>query len=214
MVRVRLVRTHRPRELLTGRSVGRLGVIAMLPVLLAAVALSARPASASSTGSVSATINVGSSALSLTVSPGSVSYCTAGSPLSFPNGQCTSSPDVTVTMGNVAGHIDVNGADAVPAGGGGTHWTLCGGSTGAPSCTGSSGAPGADQYSEAELIGGQIFLNSFLANTASCDIAFSGASCPAAANDSRSETFQLVGPSASTSSATSFTTSITWTAVP
>ena len=211
-VRVRVVRERRPREFRTAHRACRFAALLALPLLLVTVALTPLPASASSGSSVSATINVGASALSLTVSPSAVSYCTANTPLSFPNGQCTSSPDVTVTMGNVGGHIDVNGADAVPSGFASTHWTLCGGSTGAPSCTGSGGAPGKDEYSEAELITGQIFTNSYLANTASCDIAF-GNSCPAAANDSRSETYQLVGPAASTAAASSFTTSITWTAV-
>jgi hypothetical protein len=194
------------------RSWRTLPAVALVAALIV-IGLGALPAAAG-TGSVQATISVGSSVLSLTVSPSSFSYCSSQSPLSFPNGQCSASSDVTVTMGNVGGHVEVNGADAVPSAGVGTHWTLCGGTSGAPACTGTSNGPGTDEYAETELVGNQVFTNGFLANAPSCDIAFSGSQCPAAAGESHSESFAIIGPAASTSTASSFSTSITWTASP
>ncbi len=203
MVRVRVTRKRRSP-----------GVAPALAALVLVAGLGALPASALGDGSVSATINVGSSTLSLTVSPTSFDYCTTQNPLSFPNGTCTSSSNVTVTMGNVGGHVEVNGADAVPANGVGTSWTLCGGTAGAPSCTDTGGAPGADQYSEIDLVGNQVFLNGFLGNSPSCDLNFLGSDCVASPNQTESESFELIGPASSTTPASAFSTSITWTALP
>lgn len=212
MIRIRIVCVREPHRNPRPRSRAALTLAGLAALVLV---LGALPASAANSGSVAATINVGSTTLSLTVSPSSFSYCSATSPLSFPNGFCYSDPSVTVTMGNVGGHVDVNGADAVPSGGGGTAWTLCGGSNGAPACDGAGSAPGLDQYSEMTMLNGQVFVNGMLANTPACDLAFmNGNDCVAGAGQSESENFALEGPSATSSTSSSFTTSITWTALP
>lgn len=162
-------------------------------------------ASASGTGSVTATINVGSQVLSLTVSPSSISFCTPQSPLTFPNGICSPSAPVVVTYGATSGHIDVNGADAVPQDSG-THWTLCGGS--GPTCTKGGNTPGPDQY----VLGTSSSF--ILSNTPQCDSAFGSTCLPVAPETPESEQYLLEGPSSSTSSASAFTTTITWTALP
>jgi hypothetical protein len=213
MFRIRIVRAREPRRN-AGRRSGAVLTLSGLAALTLTLGAGALPASAADSGSVAATINVGSSTLSLTVSPSSFSYCSPTSPLSFPNGLCYSDSSVTVTMGNVGGHVDINGADAVPSGGAGTPWTLCGGSNGAPACDGSAGAPGQDEYSELTTPGGQTFLNGYLANTPGCDINFGGSTCVAGAGQSESETFMIQGPSSSSSASSSFSTSITWTALP
>lgn len=181
-------------------------VLGGLIVALAVVGIGrVHTASASGTGAVTATINVGSQVLSLTVSPSSISFCTPQSPLTFPNGTCIASAPVVVTYGTTSGHIDVNGADAVPQDSG-THWTLCGGSGAA--CTKANNTPGLDQY---ELGTSSNFI---LTNTPQCDTAFNDTCLPVSPGQPANETYLLEGPSSSTSSASTFTTTITWTALP
>jgi hypothetical protein len=173
---------------------------------------------------ISATINVVPPAVkSVTVSVSTLTYgnCTGGSStanqLGFPNGGCTTST-YTVTNGNTAAQIDVTGADAVPSSGG-THWTLCGGggAGGPPACTGAGAAAGQDQYLEfvinpAFTTAGQTTL----ANSPQCDGAFwnSNTACgTSAANTSASEHLQANGPSVSTDGSSTFTTTVTYTAV-
>jgi hypothetical protein len=96
----------------------------------AAAALPAGTALADTSGSVKVTINVAVRSVSL--SPTATDQCSGGAPLTFPNGRCNSTT-ITVTNGSAAGHIDVQGADAIPQDLA-THWTLCGGT--GPACTG------------------------------------------------------------------------------
>jgi hypothetical protein len=204
MIRIRIVRTQRSR-----RHVRRSELAAL--VLLAAGICTLPAAAASGTGSVAATIHVGSSVLSLTVSPSTFDYCTSGTPLTFPNGFCGASSPVTVTMGSVGGHIDVNGADALPSDSG-TPWTLCDGTGGGPACA-APRTPGPDQYLEGQIINLAPALNSFLYDSPECDVAF-GSACQASAGASVAEQYAMTGPSSSTSTASSFSTTITWTALP
>jgi hypothetical protein len=212
VTRIRIVRDERLAHRRLAHRLGRFELGAL--VLVAAGLVTLPAAAASGTGSVSATINVGSNALSLTVSPSTFDYCTPTAPLTFPNGPCPASSDVTVTFGNVAGHVDVNGADAVPLGGG-THWTLCGGTSGGPACTGgASETPGVDQYAEGEFIGTTVPTNALLGNAPICDLGFGPTCGEATAGQSATEKYIMVGPSSSSSTASSFSTSITWTALP
>lgn len=177
-----------------------------------AVVLVAGAGAASPTGVVQATINVGPQTpppvYSITVSPGSTSYCTTVAPLTLPSGYCTGSDSITVTMGATAGEIDVNGADAVPADAG-VHWTLCDGVSVA--CTGENNTvPGVDQYAE-EVVNGTAFQT--LLNSPTCDSTWTDCTS-VASNASHVESLSLRGPVLSTDSSSTFTTSITWTAGP
>lgn len=205
MPRIRVIRVERPAR--SPRAMKPL-VLALTGLFLALVVVGAgrvTPAAASGTGAVTATINVGSQVLSLTVSPSAISFCTPGSPLTFPNGTCLASSPIAVTYGSTSGHIDVNGADAVPQDNG-THWTLCGG--GGAACTKSTNTPGLDQY---ELGTSSTFI---LTNTPQCDTAFNATCLPVSPGQTVNETYLLEGPASSTSSASTFTTTMTWTALP
>jgi hypothetical protein len=179
---------------------------------LAALAVAAVPvgsALAATSGSVSETITV--AVRSVTVSPSSASLCSSASPLTFPNGRCQTS-NITITNGSAAGHIDVNGADAIPADSG-THWTLCAGTV-APTCSGGGNA-GQDQYRENTFNNSNTSIRPDLTNTPQCDTSFApGSACAAAAGQSTKEFIAMTGPSASTDTSSTFTSSVTWTAVP
>jgi hypothetical protein len=178
---------------------------------LAAAAVAAVPvgsALAASSGSVAETITV--AVRSVTVSPTSVAMCSSSAPLTFPNGTCRAS-GITITNGSASGHIDVQGANAVPSDNG-TNWTPCGSSAGT-SCTGTNG-PGQDQY--ATIVNSIGPSGTILSNSPECDYGFDGSTsgCTAASGQSATENINVTGPSASTDSSPTFTSSVTWTAVP
>jgi len=183
----------------------RFGGVATLLLLVTATLGGLAPAQAQSSGDATATIPVTPLVRSVTVSPNAVTYgnCTkGGASLTFPNDTCTT-PAVTVTNTGSAGHINVHGSDAVPSDSG-THWSLLGGTTTSP--------PGPDKFAEltANTAGGP---GTTLSNTDACDETFT-MGCTASANQSANETVGLTGPSSSSDSSSSFSTTITWTAVP
>ncbi len=191
--------------------------VAVLLSSLALAAVTALPANAGN--SITATINI--LVRSVTVSPSSIAYvnCTThaggstGTGLAFPNGQCTTmGTTITITNGPADGHIDVQGADAIPADNG-AHWTLC--SDAATACSGGSNTPGADQFQELTAGNGATILTT----SPQCDDAFDALPSPpgctaTAGQTSTGEWLSLTGPSTSSDSSTSFTTVVTWTAVP
>jgi hypothetical protein len=196
------------------------GAVVAAAFLAAGAALAAAPS-----GSLTETIDVG--VRSLTVSPPAVSICSPASPLTSPNGDCPSSDFIAVTNGPVGGHIDVNGTDAVPSDGG-THWTLC---SYYVDCAGpgfgSGHLPGSDQYATGAYQTYDQFgdaVGPFLENSPECDTSWSGLAgarvsglgvcVPVSANQTASEYLYVRGPSSSTDQSPTFTTSVTWTAVP
>ena len=168
------------------------------------------PAVASADDSTTATINV--AVRSLTVSPASVTYSqcydsslnSTGAAIVIPGGYCQGlDNNISITNGSVAGHIDVQGSDAVPADNG-THWTLT-----------SNNVPGTDQFLEETTSTPNGFSGPKLATAPACDTAFDETThCAASAGQTGSEKLYVVAPSATTDPSTSFTTVITWTAVP
>lgn len=186
-------------------------LLAVTAVLLFSMA---EPAQADTSGSSTATVNVATRSVTVSPSTLTLDYCfdsaqnSTGTYLAYPNGDCSTSAKVTVSNGNAPGHIDVNGADAIPSDNG-THWTLCGGS--GTGC-GNAGFPGQDQFGEQ---GHSPAGNSpFLTTTPQCDTSFS-ASCTASSGQSNSSiTLELIGPMASSDGSTSFSTVWTWTAAP
>jgi len=198
---------------------------ALIGAVLGALALAVVPAAraqttsgSSTSGSSTASINV--AVRSITVAPGAVNFdvcdqngTATGSTLTFPNGRCATSAAnvVTITNGSAPGHIDVQGADAIPADGG-THWTLCGGGI---LCTGNNGVPGQDQFAEQDG-GPNGAPGPFLVTGdrgAQCDTGFSS-NCSAGSNQGVTESLHMAGPSGSTDNSRAFTTAWTWTAVP
>lgn len=204
---------------------GRRLAIAAIAAVATLAPFSAGPALANVGGSVSEMIYVAPQTRSVTVSPASIDMCSSVSPLTFPNGSC-GSPGITVTNGPVGGEIDVQSAPAVPSevasdpGTSPPDWTLCG--TSEAPCTGASDPseyspyyPGQDQYEEwtdTEGTRGPYFTSS-----AQCDTAFGfypNTTCIASPEQSVVEFVAMTGPSASTDTSSTFTSSVTWTAVP
>jgi hypothetical protein len=181
---------------------------------VASLLASSARASATPSASVQETINV--AVRSLTVSPSSVSVCSTQSPLTFPNGSC-STPTITITNGAAGGHIDIAGTNAVPSDQTGTSWALCVELT---SCTGSNGYPGADQYREYNLVNpgaGTAYQGLDLTTAGACDEVFdepSGFACSSSPGQTATEFVNLMGPASSTDQSPTFSASITWTAVP
>jgi len=182
------------------------------------------PASANTSASTTGTITV--AVRSVTVSPSSIAFgscvtndglTSTGSALTFPNGGCQAI-NITITNGTAPGHIDITGADAIPADSG-THWTLCGAvaAAGGATCANGQFTPGVDQFFEEGHSSNTSAPSPPLSTTPQCDLAFAnsgGASCSATSGQVGSEYLSLEGPSSSTDNSTSFTTIWTWTAVP
>jgi hypothetical protein len=163
---------------------------------------------ASSTGTVTETINIG--VRSLTVSPTSAAMCTPANPLTFPNGNCGSST-ITITNGPAGGHVDVQGASALPSDNSGNGWALCG--TAGNNCTGGNATtPGADQYLE-QVTPANGGFGPALSTIPVCDTAFS-AGCVSIPGEVGAEAITLTGPSSSSDQSTTFNSSVTWTAAP
>jgi len=170
--------------------------------------------------------------VSVTVSPSSASFggCAGGSAsvntaststaLGFPNGHCSlgiagahGSFPITITNSGVAADVYVNGDNAVPSDGG-TQWGLCNfGTNPAKACSADSGKlPGADQYVVQNFTAGSMNATG-LTGTMTCDTQFAAGGCSAVQGDAQSEGILLTGPASSTDQATSWTVTITWTAV-
>lgn len=210
-----------PRSIVSARvaSYGRRAVTALA---VCAAILVPTGVTALAGSQISATINVVPPAVkSVTVSVTDLTYgsCGGGSStanqLGFPNGHCQAS-GYTVTNGNTAAQIDVTGADAVPSSGATAHWTLCNGQVIGP-CTGTGYFPGQNQYGETVI--NPTTVNQWqtaLANSAQCDLGFwnSNTTCgTSAATTSASEYLVILGPSASSDGSSTFTTTVTYTAV-
>jgi hypothetical protein len=218
-------RSHRIRaaRLGPGAAIG----VAVSAVLLLAGAPSPASAAADSSGATDAIIDIDVPIRSVTVTPGEVTFAECSGPnpaaLTIPNGTCTVGHSiggppvggVTVTNTGYAGHILVNGSDAIPSDLG-THWTLCGAPQ-RPACSGAAG-PGLDEFGMSVIgyLGGGMLAGVRLSDGLACDRAFAiHPACGAADhNASKVEQLRLIGPSASSNPSTRFTTRITWTAAP
>ena len=231
--RIRIVRVETPDR---SSPVRRHGwrPLALAISVMALVGLSAVPALAANTGSSTATINILPPVYSVTVSPATFSFglcstrlgASTGGSLGFPDGYCyygngpgsVYTTGVTIANTGAAGHIDVNGSNAVPSDAG-TPWTLCSEAVG--TCTLLQGGlyyPGANQFqlvTSADPEGGNA--STILSNSPACDAAFDGGTsggCSAAIGASQIEGITLAGPESSTDTSSTFTTTLTWTAGP
>lgn len=132
--------------------------------------------------------------------------------MTYPNGKCVT-PLISITNTGAPSSIHVLGADAVPSDAG-PAWTLCY----SASCAAADGLPGADQFT------GRTFApggpgEQFLMSVPRCDYAFAtttaaSPSCWATSGQTQTERVEIVGPEASSSAATSFSTTLTWIATP
>lgn len=184
-------------------------------------------------GSVNLSLTTVPTVRSITVSPGKAAFgdCSAGSAsdntasttgrLGFPNGHClvgSPAPDgifpIKITNVGIASYIDVNGSSASPADNA-AQWSLCDlGRHPAVVCTGHKHNPGLDQYMLENF--SAFGLNaSGLTGNPECDREFGPSGrCWAVQGASQTEGVELIGPSASSDSSTSWTLTITWTPVP
>lgn len=187
-------------------------------------------------GTTTAHLKVVPTIRSVTVSPGTVTFgnCTGGSgytnstsnTLGYPNGSCTVGAigvneqfPITVTYTGIPGSVDVSGSDAVPADSG-TEWTLCsppGSPHGQNACAGAQGLPGDDQYMVMNFA--EAVQNAeVLTVTPACDQEFdSHGGCAATPQEFQHqvqhEGLLLTGPRAWDDHSTSWTMTVTWTAV-
>jgi hypothetical protein len=158
-----------------------------------------------------------------------------GSALGYPNGSCSvglvganESFPITVTYTGIPGKVLVSGSNAVPADNG-AQWSLCNpnistagtssSSTTAPSCAGSNGLPGMNQYTVTNFASGVAYANP-LSTNASCDQEFDAvptggctATPPELQSQVQHEGLVLTGPETWDDHSTSWTITVTWTAV-
>jgi hypothetical protein len=187
-------------------------------------------------GTTTAHLKVVPTIRSVTVSPGSVTFngCSGGSgftnstqnELGYPNGSCAVGAigvnetfPITVTYKGIPGSVDVSASNAVPSDNG-TGWTLCS-PPGSPheqtACSGTQGLPGKDQYmvmNSAEPVENAGLLTTMPA----CDKVFNDnggctANPPEFQNQVQHEALVLTGPESSDDHSTSWTVTVTWTAV-
>jgi hypothetical protein len=199
---------------------------------MAVVAWAPSPAFASSTGTNTATVSVSVAVRSITVTPAEATFGTcvtaaggdATGVLTIPGGSCqTGVPGsgvggITITNGDVAGHIDINGAAAQPSDVTDCYSQVNGETVVNPLCW-TLGSPGQDVYLEetatpapAGQMGDQYQA---LTTTPTCDDAFSPmGGCTAGDNASQTEYLQIDAPTSSTDTSSTFTITTTWTAVP
>jgi hypothetical protein len=188
------------------------------------VAGQAMAASSSQPASLQLSLKAAPDVLSVTVTPNSGTFgqCTGGdstspSELGFPDGTCHAH-GFLITNTGLPGHVMVSGAPMTPAGGG-TEWGLCGASDGTTAACGNAGNPGADQY-RLTLTNTNTFAHFALAlsDQPQCDTTFGGgpapSSCGAAPGQSTAENVALIGPQSTSSGASSYITTITWTVTP
>jgi hypothetical protein len=171
---------------------------------------------------------------SVTVAPGAVTFrnCTGGSGytnsigthMGYPNGSCSvglvgvnESYPITVTYTGIPGKVFVSGSSAVPSDNG-TAWTLCTPSS-STACTGGEGLPGSNQYMVSNFAEG-VSDAGVLTTTPACDEEFNPApdgGCSATPaefkNQVQHEGLLLTGPESWTDHSTSWTITVTWTAI-
>jgi len=116
-----------------------------------------------------------------------------------------------VTNTGAASHIKVQGSDAAPSTGS-PIWKLCH-FTSTPRCSEFAGPgvfrPGTDEYRMA-LTGGLVEVD--LTKEPRTDELFGGGGAAAAGAQQREHLF-IIGPAKSTNNSTSFTATVTWTAI-
>jgi hypothetical protein len=171
---------------------------------------------------------------SVTVSPGSVTFgnCTGGggytnsvgTSMGYPNGSCSvglvginESFPITVTYTGIPGDVFVNGSSAVPSDDG-KSWALCTPNS-TTTCTGGEGLPGTDQYMVSNFAQG-VADAGVLTTSPRCDEEFNSqpdGGCSATPPEFKSqvqhEGLLLTGPESWSDHSTSWTLSVTWTAV-
>jgi hypothetical protein len=210
-----------PRRL--RRGVARLAV----PVVLAGCGAAAAPQGSSNPAAIKLTLHTVSDVRSAVVSPNSGTFtnCYGGSAtdhtpstsklLGFPDGNCLFFP-ITVTNQGIPAHIEVYASDAAASDGNG-QWTLCNrGGHPAVSCTGPGGGPGLNQYMLANY--NPVLQRTYsagLTGNLSCDHVFNlSRACWARHGGQQPEGIKITGPSQTTDTATTWTMTVTWFAVP
>ncbi len=198
-------------------------------------ACSTGPSSAGTPGgssSIAISLKVVPTVVSVTVSPSKESFgaCSGGNAsvntgstpaaLGFPNGTCwvgKSGPGgsypISITNTGVAATIDVNGTNAVPSDGG-TQWGLCNlGAHPAAACSNDGGKlPGNNQYVVQNFAAGSE-NSAGLTGSRVCDSEFAAGGCSAVQGNAQQEGIELTGPASTADQSTSWTVTITWTAV-
>lgn len=220
----------------TRRRSGPRTVIALVAVAGLAACTTSSGTTAGTPGkgsSIAISLKVVPTIVSVTVSPSSASFggCTGGNAsvntastpaaLGFPNGHCSlgtpgtnGSFPITITNTGVAAHVYVNSGNAVPSDGG-TQWGLCNfGTNPAVACSGNGGKlPGNNQYVVQNFAVGRMNPTG-LTNTMTCDPEFRAPPCLAVTQGyGQSEGILLTGPASTSDQSTSWTVTITWTAV-
>jgi len=210
----------------TWRRVARLA----MPVALTALAgcgTAAAPQGSSNGAAITLTLHTVSDVRSVVVSPsqGTFTSCVGGSAtdhtpstrklLGFPNGTCSFYP-ITVTNQGIPAHIEVYASDAAAADQNG-QWTLCNsGAHPAATCAdGHGNEPGLNQFLLANFNQVGTTFPTGLTGDLSCDHVFNLAGrCWSGHGAEQEEGIKLTGPSQTTDTATTWTMTVTWFAVP
>ncbi len=208
---------RRSRPLVTSstwraRPARRAWAVVVVPVLvLATAAVGLAPAGAATTATATGTMVVGVRSVSVTPTTFSFGECTLdGTPtiLQFPNDHCTVGWFV-ITNGTAASHVDM-AVSAFRPRDRRQAWYPCG-SPGGVACTGPGGAPGKDQFLWQSNWGETFGL------TAQCDQHAMPieATCPLTGSGATGQDYDIMeGPTSSTDQSSSFTITLTWTALP
>jgi hypothetical protein len=223
-----------------GRGTRRGSGLRLVAALVAVAGLAACATSSGGTpagtpgkgSSIAISLKVVSTIVAVTVSPSSANFggCAGGNAgvntastsaaLGFPNGHCSlgtpgahGSFPITITNTGVAADVYVNGANAVPSDKG-TEWGLCNlGTNPSVKCSADEGKlPGNNQYVVQNFTSGSMNPTG-LTGGMTCDTQFAAGGCSVVQGDAQAEGILLTGPASSSDQSTSWTVTITWTAV-
>jgi hypothetical protein len=234
-VRVRIEREWARASSLTVRAIDERrsarSFVARLAVPVALIALAgcgtaAAPQGSGNGATVTLTLHTVSDVRSTVVSPtrGTFTNCSGGSALDhthstgkllgFPDGTCSFYP-ITVTNQGVPAHVEVYGSNAAAADGKG-QWTLCGrGNHPAVTCLDAHQKPGLNQFLLANFNQAGTTYSAGLTGNLSCDHVFNRSrGCWARHGAQQLEGIKITGPSQTTDTATTWTMTVTWFAVP
>lgn len=181
--------------------------------LLIAMA-AALPAGAQDSADATGTVAVQIRSISVSVTSFDFDTCTlddvdSEGKLSFPNGRCRG-PVITVTNGEAPSNVNVRATDFEGSDGGST-WALC--AVAGPACTG-SGGPGVDEAS-LQVNSADFGLSFLVTTTDRCDANFLAAGeCVADPGQQEQEVLDVIGPEGTTNGSASFSTTVTWSALP
>ncbi len=209
--RARPTRPTRPASGSHRRPTGLAMATSVVVALVTTFGTAFVPAGAATTATVVGSLAVAVRSVNVTPTSFTIGNCTLdGTPnlLQFPNDQCSAGA-FTITNGTAPAHIDEKLSLFTPTDNG-QAWGPCGAS-GNSACAGTSGAPGRNQFTWTSNWGQVFGTGNQCDQHATPAVSPCPMTGPAAV---ATDQYTLTGPTSATDLSSSFTITLTWSAVP